>query len=252
MCARFAIAATPREIASHFALADVEDFPARYNIAPAQPILLVIDAGPGEAGSNRPQRRSLLVRWGLIPGWTKNASDLPTLFNARAETAAEKPSFKAAMRHRRALIPASGFYEWRRDGKNKSQPYWIRPKIGGIVAFGGLMETYSEPGGSEIDTGAILTTAASGDIAHIHDRMPLVIKPQDFARWLDCGDLEPREVADLMNPAEPGMFDAIPVSRKVNHVSNTDPELQQRIDPLPEASRPKTSANADDGQLDLF
>ena len=103
----------------------------------------------------------MLARWGLIPGWTKDPNDLPAHFNARSETAAEKASFKAAMRHRRVLVPASGFYEWRRVGDRRSQAYWVRPRHGGIVAFGGLMETYAEPGGSEIDTAAILTTGAS-------------------------------------------------------------------------------------------
>ncbi len=252
MCGRFAIDATPEEIASHFALADVEDFPARYNIAPTQPILLVIAGNPREPGSNLPERRSLLVRWGLIPGWAKDPADLPLMFNARSETAADKASFRAAMRHRRALIPASGFYEWRRDGKNKSQAYWIRPRGGGIVAFGGLMETFAEPGGSEIDTGAILTTAANGDIAHIHDRMPVVIKPQDFARWLDCRTLEPRDVADLMQPAEQGLFEAIPVSDKVNKVANTGPELQQRVELSVAVKAPAPKKPAGDDQFKLF
>ena len=252
MCGRFAVDATPDEIASHFALADVEDFPARYNIAPTQPILLVIAGNPREPGSNLPERRSLLVRWGLIPAWAKDPSDLPLMFNARSESAAEKASFRAAMRHRRALIPASGFYEWRRDGKNKSQPYWIRPKGGGIVAFGGLMETFAEPGGSEIDTGAILTTAANDDIAHIHDRMPVVIKPQDFARWLDCRNFEPRDVADLMQPPEQGLFEAIPVSDKVNKVANIGPELQQRVEPSAAVKTPASKTPAGDDQLKLF
>jgi putative SOS response-associated peptidase YedK len=252
MCGRFAIDATPEEIASHFALADVEHFPARYNIAPTQPILLVITGNPREPGSNLPERRSLLVRWGLIPAWAKDPADLPLMFNARSETAAHKASFRAAMRHRRALIPASGFYEWRRDGKNKSQPYWIRPRGGGIVAFGGLMETFAEPGGSEIDTGAILTTAANGDIAHIHDRMPVVIKPQDFARWLDCRTLEPRDVADLMQPPEQGLFEAIPVSDKVNKVANSGPELQQRVELPVDENAPASKKPAGDDQLKLF
>ncbi len=252
MCGRFAIDATPDEIAAHFALADVEDFPARYNIAPTQPILLVIAGSPREPGSNLPDRRSLLVRWGLIPGWAKNPADLPLLINARAETAAEKASFRAAMRHRRALIPASGFYEWRRDGKNKSQPYWIRPKGGGIVAFAGLMETFAEPGGSEIDTGAILTTAANGDIAHIHDRMPVVIKPEDFARWLDCRTQEPRDVADLLQPPEQGLFEAIPVSDRVNKVANTGPELQQRVEPALAGDTSLPKRPAADEQLKLL
>ena len=254
MCGRFALTATPEEIEALFALMELDDFPPRYNIAPTQPILIVTAGNRPEPGSNLPDRKALLVRWGLIPGWAKDPKDLPLLFNARSETAAEKASFRAALRHRRSLIPASGFYEWRRDGKNGSQAFWIRPKGGGIVAFGGLMETFSEPGGSEIDTAAILTTAASADIADIHDRMPVVISPEHFARWLDCRTSEPRDVADLMQTPEQGLFEAIPVSDKVNKVANTGPELQERIEPaaMAKPERSEKQKPSDAGQLTLF
>ena len=132
------------------------------------------------------------------------------------------------MRHRRALVPASGFYEWQQTGGKRGQPYWIRPRHGGLVAFAGLIETYAEPGGSEMDTGAILTINANADIAHIHDRMPVVIDREDFARWLDCRTLEPRDVADLLEPAQPDFFEAVPVSDLVNKVANTGPEIQDK------------------------
>jgi putative SOS response-associated peptidase YedK len=252
MCGRFAFTASLEELLAVFGLLDVENFPPRYNIAPTQPILLVIAGSGREPGSNLPDRRAMLARWGFIPSWTKDPNDLPAHFNARSETAAEKASFKAAMRHRRVLIPASGFYEWRRAGDRHSQAFWVRPRHGGIVAFAGLMETYAEPGGSEIDTAAILTTAASGDIAHIHDRMPVVIKPEHFEKWLDCRTSEPRDVAHLLRPPEEGVFEAIPVSDKVNKVANTGPDLQQRVEIVPapkaaEAQKPKQA-----GQLTLF
>jgi len=251
MCGRFAFTATPEEVEEFLALLELDDFPARYNIAPTQPILMVIAGEPREPGSNLPGRRSLLVRWGFIPGWAKDPKAMPLLINARSETAAEKASFRAAMRHRRALIPATGFYEWKRDGSKTSQPYFIRPKGGGIVAFGALMETWAEPGGSEIDTGAILTTAANDDIASIHDRMPVVIRPEDFARWLDCRGSEPRDVADLMRPIQPDFFEAIPVSDRVNKVANMGPEIQERValasvPPAPKAPVP------DNRQMKLF
>lgn len=256
MCGRFTLAATPEEVEALFALLDLEAFPPRYNIAPTQPILMVVAGPPRDPGSNLPERRALLVRWGLIPGWAKNPKDLPLLINARSETAAEKASFRAAMRHRRALVPATGFYEWKRDGSKKSQPYFIRPKGGGLCAFGGLMETFAEPGGSEIDTGAILTTSASADIAAIHDRMPVVIRPEDFSRWLDCRGQEPRDVADLMKPVEPGYFEAIPVSDRVNKVANTGPEIQERIPPPEPPSPPASDAPAGaappEAQMKLF
>ncbi len=253
MCGRFAFTGTPEDLIEALGIVDVENFPPRYNIAPTQPILLVIAGNRREAGSNLPERRAMLARWGLIPAWAKNPAEQPLNINARSETAAEKAAFKAAMRHRRVLVPASGFYEWRRDGTGKrAQPYWVRPRHGGIVAFGGLMETYAEPGGAEIDTAAILTTAASPDIAPIHDRMPVVIQPRDFDTWLDCRTQEPRDVAHLMRAAEQGFFEAIPVSDRVNKVANTGPELQERAEqaaPEPAAKKPKPG---DPGQLTLF
>jgi putative SOS response-associated peptidase YedK len=256
MCARFALTDTPAELEELFAAIDVEPFPPRYNIAPTQPVLMMIAGPRPEPGSNRPSRRAMLVRWGLIPAWAKDPRELPLMINARSETAAEKASFKAAMRHRRTLVPASGFYEWRKGGPGKSQPFWVRPRHGGVVAFAGLMETFAEPGGSEIDTGAIVTTAANEDIAHIHDRMPVVIHPRDFERWLDCRGSEPRDVADLMRPVEAGYFEAIPVSDKVNKVANVGPELQEPAsEPAavePEAKPKKQKPGHDAGQLDLF
>ena len=216
----------------------------------------MIEADRPEPGSNRPSRRALLLRWGLIPGFVKDPKEFPLLINARAETATEKASFRAAMRHRRILVPASGFYEWHRPSKEeggKAQAYWIRPKRGGIVAFAGLMETWSSADGSELDTAAILTTSANPAIGAIHDRMPVVISPEDFERWLDCKTQEPRDVADLMRPAQEDLFEAIPVSDLVNKVANMGPELQVQVSParpLPETK--KAASSKDGGQLSLF
>ncbi len=241
MCGRFTLTATPEEVEALFALLELEGFPARYNIAPTQPILMVVAGPRPDPGSNLPDRRALLVRWGLIPGWAKDPKDLPLLINARSETAAEKPAFRAAMRHRRTLVPASGFFEWKRDGSKKSQPFFIRPRGGGLMAFGGVMETYAEPGGSEIDTGAILTTAANSAVAAIHDRMPVIIRPEDFSRWLDCRASEPRDVADLLAPVPPDYLEAIPISDKVNKVANVGPDILEPVtlpagNPAPEAA----------------
>lgn len=255
MCGRFGLIPTAEQVEELFGLADLEDFPPRYNIAPTQPILIVIDGPPQQPGSNLPPRRSLLVRWGLMPGWLKDPKGFPLLINARSEEAATKPAFRAAMRHRRVLIPASGFFEWRKIGPKEKQPYWIRPRHGGVIAFGGLMETWSDASGSEIDTGAILTTAANDDLAPIHDRMPVVIKPENFERWLDCRGQEPRDVAELTAPVENGFFEAIPVSDRVNKVANVGPdniepaaEQNRRPHPAPARDRPAKP----DGQFDLF
>ncbi|WP_411034990.1 SOS response-associated peptidase [Shinella sp. BYT-45] len=231
MCGRFALLAKTDLAREYFDLAELEDLPERYNIAPTQPILVVVAGERREPGSNLPERRAVLVRWGFLPGWVKDPRDFPLLINARAETAIGKASFRAAMRHRRILVPASGFFEWRRpEGKGaKAQAYWVRPRKGGIVAFAGLMETWSSADGSEVDTGAILTTAANNDVSRIHDRMPVVIRREDFSRWLDCKTQEPRDVADLMKPVGDGFFEAIPISDKVNKVANMGPDILEPV-----------------------
>ena len=248
MCGRFALVHKPELVEDAFGIA-AEPFPPRYNIAPTQPIMVVSPGPARDPGSNRPARIATLVRWGFIPDWVKDVKQFPLLINARSETAATKASFRAAMRHRRVLIPASGFYEWKRTGTKRAQAYWIRPRDGGLVGFAGLMETYLEPGGSEIDTAAILTTAANSRIAHIHDRMPVVVKPEHFTRWLDCLHQEPRDVADLMRPVEPDFFEAVTVSDKVNKVANIGPDIQDRIEPgRMEDEQPPAA----DDQLNLF
>lgn len=256
MCGRFVLISTRQEVEELFDLIDLEDFPPRYNIAPTQPIMMVTGGPPREPGSNLPTRRSLLVRWGLLPGWAKDPRRLPLLINARSEEAAEKPAFRAAVRHRRTLVPASGFFEWRTLGPKSKQAYWVRPREGGVVAFGGLMETWHEAGGSEIDTGAILTTAANDDVAFVHQRMPVIIKPKDFDRWLDCRGNEPRDVSDLMKPVEAGFFEAVPVSDRVNKVANTGPDNIERVDPADEAAAPLEFAadqkDKPEDQLTLF
>ena len=256
MCGRFALTAEKRVMEEFLALLLEENAPARYNIAPTQPILVVIAGESREPGSNMPQRRALLARWGFIPGWVKDPRDFPLLINARAETAAEKASFRAAMRHRRILVPASGFYEWHRPSKEsgeKAQAYWIRPRNQEVVAFAGLMETWSSADGSEVDTAAILTTSANAVMAPIHERMPVVIRQEDFSRWMDCKTQEPRDVADLLRPVEDDFFEAIPVSDLVNKVANMGPDVQAPSGPpMSKPAAPKRKPPSDDAQLTLF
>ncbi len=256
MCGRFALTADRRVVEEFLAMLFEEDAPARYNIAPTQPILVVISSDKQSPGSNMPERRAMLARWGFIPGWVKDPRDFPLLINARAETAAEKASFRAAMRHRRVLIPASGFYEWHRPSKEsgeKAQAYWIRPRRQEVVAFAGLMETWSSADGSEVDTAAILTTSANAAMAPIHDRMPVVIRQEDFSRWLDCKTQEPRDVVKFMRPIEDDFFEAIPVSDLVNKVANMGPDVQAPAGPALEKPAPsKRKPSSDDSQLTLF
>ncbi|KFB10571.1 SOS response-associated peptidase [Nitratireductor basaltis] len=252
MCGRFSLTASPGEVEALLGVVDIEAFPPRYNIAPTQPVLVALSTGPREPGSNRPDREAKLVRWGFLPSWVKDPKKFPLIINARSETVAEKNSFRAAVRHRRGLLPASGFYEWKREGGKSVQPYWVRPRDGGVIAFAALLETYSEPGGSEIDTGCILTAAANEEFAPIHDRMPVMIPQDQFSRWLDCVNNEPRDVADLMTAPQPGVFEAIPVSNLVNKVANTGLEIQERVEPAELVAPAGRKSKGDDGQMQLF
>ena len=202
----------------------------------------------------------MLVRWGLIPAWVKDVSDFPLLFNARSEGVAEKASFRAAMRHRRALVPASGFYEWRQAnpreaGAKKGQAFWIAPKHGGRRRLRRVDGDLCRAGRLGNGHRRHPDDHANADIAHIHDRMPVVIEREDFDRWLDCRTLEPRDVADLLRPARPDFFEAIPVSDLVNKVANTGPEIQERVvvkaGPEPDKAK-RQMPGADDSQMTLF
>ncbi len=253
MCGRFALIHTAEEVEAYFGVIGVEAFPPRYNIAPTQPVLVISAGMPREPGSNLPQRDVQLMRWGLLPSWVKDPRDFPLLVNARAETAATKASFRAAMRHKRSIIPASGFYEWHRHKESKqSQAYWVKPKSGELVGFAALSENYMNPDGAEIDTTAILTTPANPEFSSIHHRMPIMLEQKDFERWLDCRTHEPRHVEDLITAPAQGVFEAIPVADLVNKVANFGPEIQDRVEPKTFKAAPKSTKDDDYGQTSLF
>jgi len=247
MCGRFSLTASPEQVCALFEALELSAFPPRYNIAPTQPILTV---SMGSVGRYEP----LLVRWGLIPHWVKDPNDWTLIINARSETANTKASFKTAMRHKRVLIPASGFYEWHRsaDKSQPKQPYWIKPADNNPIFFGGLVDTWMGKDGTEIDSGCILTTQSNAQIGNIHHRMPVVIKPEDFDRWLDCKTQEPRDVMDLTQGVEDGFFEAIAVSDRVNKVANTGVDIQTPGKAEPIAPKPAKKTKSDDGQMDLF
>ena len=213
MCGRFALTDAPEEVAAHFGYLGGEPFPPRYNIAPTQPIAIV--------RQEHHARRFALVRWGLVPAWVEDPTRFSLLINARTEGIADKPAFKNAIRYRHCLVPASGFYEWRRQGKSK-QPFWVRPRRGGVIAFAGLWETWSDRDGGEIDSACIVTTAANATVAPIHARMPVVIAHDDFERWL-TGETE--DATALLQPANDNLLEAFPVSDRVNKAEADDPGL---------------------------
>lgn len=246
MCGRFGLITSPDAVADAFDLTGIDPFPARYNIAPSQPVMMVLNASDAVGGGEG--RKALLVRWGLLPSWLKDATDFPLLFNARAETLAEKNAFRGSLRHFRALVPATGFFEWRRHGDG-AEPYWITPRDGGVIGFAGLVSPWMGADGTEVDTGTIITTRSSGVVCGIHARAPVIIAPDDYERWLDCRTQEPRHVADLLRPAPDDFFEAVPVSRAVNNVRNVSAEIIKPVGPALVA-RPTGLKNSD--QLDLF
>ncbi|WP_417671915.1 SOS response-associated peptidase [Roseibium sp.] len=243
MCGRFTLEAIPEDVRALYKYSEQPNFPPRYNIAPTQPVATVRHEHGG--------RHFALVRWGLIPPWVKDPADFTLLINARSETAANKPSFRGAMRHHRCLFPASGFYEWRRTPEGK-QPFYITPAGGGLMTFAGLWETWSDPDGGDIDTGAILTTDANRSIGRIHHRMPAILMPEDFEAWLDTGNVMVRDAQKLLRPVAEDYLKAVPVSRRVNSVANDDADLTIECadePPLPAQKPPKSTAK---DQLDLF
>lgn len=211
MCGRFVITSDPETVRRMFAYGEQPNFPARYNIAPTQPIPVVY----AEHGV----RHFRLMRWGLIPAWVQDPREFSLLINARLEGVTDKPSFRAAMRRRRCLIPADGFYEWKRTGAAK-QPYFIRAKSGEPFAFAGLWETWVDRDGGEIDTVAIITCNANRSIAPIHARMPAIVPPEKFEAWLDCDHVSAKQAAELLAPVPEDFLEAIPVSTRVNSVNN--------------------------------
>jgi putative SOS response-associated peptidase YedK len=168
MCGRYLLDTTPAALRAFFAYAEQPNFPARCNVAPTQPIPIVrLMEG---------KRQFALVRWGLIPAWVKDPRGFGLLINARGESVNDKPAFKNAMKRRRCLIPADGFYEWREGGGNK-RPYVVRPRAGGPIAFAGLWECWMGPNGEELETAAIVTTEANRTLRAIHHRMPVIWRP---------------------------------------------------------------------------
>jgi putative SOS response-associated peptidase YedK len=247
MCGRYALAVAKEDVEAEFSMIRIEWFPPRYNIAPTQPILVV--------RAERGERRPALVRWGLIPSWTKDLSALPLLFNARSETAAEKPAFRGAFRHRRCLIPATGFYEWQKGAGGRKQPFYLQPAKGGVIAFAGLWDEWADDKGNVIDTATILTTAANRELAPIHERMPVVVQPDQYDLWLGLDAGRGEGASRLLLPPPDGTFEPIPVGAGVNSFRNDNVAIQQRAvieGPPPAPKTEKAKPKSGDDQLKLF
>ncbi|MEZ5851182.1 MAG: SOS response-associated peptidase [Hyphomicrobiaceae bacterium] len=221
MCSRYSLTSPPEAVRSYFALAGVPDFPPRYNIAPSQAVGIVRADARGE-------REFHLVRWGLVPSWVKDPTKLSMIINARAETVTEKPSFRGAIRHRRCLVPTNGFYEWT-GAPGAKTPHLIRRPGTALMGMAGLWEHWVGADGSEIETMAILTTAANRAVASVHDRMPVILAPEHFDLWLDCRSGSAVAVLDLLAPAPEDLLEIVTVSRRVSNARNEGPELWEGI-----------------------
>jgi putative SOS response-associated peptidase YedK len=228
MCGRYAITLPPEAIRAFFCFAETPNFPPRFNIAPTQPIPVVF-AEPQSAGL---RRRFQLMRWGFLPGFVKDPRTFPLLINARAETLATRPSFRAALKRRRCLVIADGFYEWRQEGVRRGapkRPYLVRPVDRGLMGFAGLYETYCDATGGEIDTALIITAAANALMRPLHGRMPAILEPEDFAAWLDVDGVDAGQAVRLLRPAPDSRLDLIEIGPAVNRAANDDESLQMAV-----------------------
>jgi putative SOS response-associated peptidase YedK len=254
MCGRFVITSPPAALRQLFGYAEQPNFPPRFNVAPTQPVPVVII----ENGN----RHFRLMRWGFLPAWVKDPRQFSLVINARSETLLEKPAFKNAIKRRRCLIPADGYYEWHTTEQRK-RPYFIHRRDGQPVGFAALAETWIGPNGEELDTVAIVTAAASPDLAVLHHRVPVTIMPKDFERWLGGFADDVTEAMALLVAPREGEFAWHEVSTRVNRVANDDAQLllpitdEQRAaeEPAPAkraAPRKPVPAVKDSGQGSLF
>ncbi len=224
MCGRFTLRVSPSVIAEQFAVFEVAPFTARFNIAPTQSVP-VIRLKPEQP---QPRRELVWLRWGLVPGWAQDASIGSRLINARAETAASKPAFRTALRRRRCLVAADGFYEWRPAVRTK-QAYFLHFQDDRPFAFAGLWEAWESPQHAVLETCTLLTTESNDLIRSIHDRMPVILPPETYASWLDPAIEDPRPLLPLLVPYPSDQMEAYPVSAFVNSPGHDSPQCIDRV-----------------------
>jgi putative SOS response-associated peptidase YedK len=224
MCGRYRLSRRKQVLEEHFsAIAEEEDWTPRYNIAPTQPVP-IIRQHPKES-----IRELSLARWGLIPSWSKDMSASAKMINARSETAATLPAFRDAMKSRRCLVPADGFYEWQKKGKTK-QPYCFEVNDGSLFAFAGIWDRWKNPSGQFIKSCSILTTTPNALTSTIHDRMPVILDPDCYDLWLDPGMNHANVISDLMKPYDATLMRCYPISPRINHVVNDDAECSAPVE----------------------
>lgn len=216
MCGRFARKSDPRRLAKEFGVAEAPNVEPSYNVAPTHSILAVRQDGDG--------REMSFLKWGLVPSWAKDASIGARLINARSETVEEKPSFCEAFKQRRCVIPADGFYEWKRE-EGRKQPYFFRMRDEHPFGFAGLWERWEGEGGEVISSCTILTTEANEVLSPVHDRMPVILHPGDYTLWLGAGERERTLLRDLLRPYPAEEMAGHPVNPLVNSTRGRGPEL---------------------------
>ena len=221
MCARFTLRSDSYGLASLFGLSEAPDLEPRYNIAPTQDVAAVIE-------TEDHRRRLEMFRWGLIPSWAKDESIGQRMINARSETVAEKPSFRAALKRRRCLIAADGFFEWREEGGRK-QPYLFERKDGKPFGMAGLWEVWHRPEDGEVRSCTILTTDANATVRPYHDRMPVILDPADFETWLDPELDRSEALTSLLKPAPEDLLEAHAVDRRMGNPRFDEPEAVARV-----------------------
>jgi putative SOS response-associated peptidase YedK len=223
MCGRYRLSRRKQILEEHFdSVSGMEDWSPRYNIAPTQSVP-VIRQNPKE-----PVRELSLFRWGLVPSWAKDPSVAARMINARSETASTKPAFSEALKFRRCLVPADGFYEWRKTGKAK-EPYCFEINDGQLFAFAGIWERWNDPSGKPLETCSILTTTPNAVTSAVHDRMPVILNPDNYDLWLDPGLKDAALVSDLLRPCDARLMRCYPVSSRVNSVINDDEECSRQV-----------------------
>lgn len=234
MCGRFSLRVELAELLAYYGIAETNfDYAPRYNIAPGQIIPAVIDAPGG--------RRLGGLKWGLVPAWARDAQTGYRMINARAETLAEKPAFAKLFRTRRCIVPADGFFEWRRPDR---QPFRITLKDGGLLSLAALYDVWTAPDGGRLATVAIVTTAANGLMAPLHDRMPVILPRDRMDVWLDRRITDPEALRPLLEPYPAEAMRAYPVSPLVNNANNDVPACLEPHEPPVKKLDPE--------QLELF
>ncbi|HNM96371.1 MAG TPA: SOS response-associated peptidase [Marmoricola sp.] len=244
MCGRYASSRRPEDLVEEFDIPVRGELPRLdpdYNVAPTDPVYAVVARPPSQTQPVA-ERQLRVLRWGLVPFWSKSPTGGARMINARVETVAEKPAFRRAFEKRRCVIPADGYYEWYltdrldRRGKPVKQPFFIRPRDGGVLAMAGLFEIWRDPTRDQDDpernlwTCTVITTSAEDSLGHIHDRMPMMLAPERRDAWLDPRPQTREELLGLLTPAAPGQLEAYPVSSAVGNVANNSADL---IRPLP-------------------